>query len=60
MAAECAERLDWEFICYVWNYPLARRPQILARLAGLEDEKDVFVLQSDSQIYAFLAGLDSL
>jgi adenylate kinase family enzyme len=59
MAAECAERLNWEFIRYVWNYPVARRQQILARLAGLNDEKDVFVLQSDSQVNAFLAERDA-
>ena len=55
MAEGCDEHLTWEFICYVWNYPAARRPQILARLAALKHEKDIVVLQSGSQIEAFLS-----
>ena len=39
MAAGCDEHLTWEFIRWVWNYPVARRPQILARLSALSDKK---------------------
>ena len=57
MAEGCDEHLTWEFIRWVWNYPAARRPQILARLSALRDEKHVIVLHSGRQVEAFLAGL---
>lgn len=56
MAEGCDEHLTWAFIRYVWNYPTARRPQLLARLDGLKNEKAIIVLQSGSDIEAFLEG----
>ena len=48
MTAGCPERLTWEFVRWVWTYPEARRPQVLARLGALEarGEKRVLVVRS--------------
>ena len=42
MREGCPERLSWEYIQWVWTYPERRRPGILARLAALEPEKQVY------------------
>jgi adenylate kinase family enzyme len=34
MAPDCPERLNWEFMRYVWNYP-SRRPAVLTKLKAL-------------------------
>ncbi|WP_230483587.1 topology modulation protein [Sphingomonas sp. Leaf21] len=36
-AAGCAERLDWPFLAYCWNWRRAVRPGILRALESVED-----------------------
>ena len=57
VAEGCDEQLTWEFIRYVWHYPTARRPQLLARLSSLRDAKEIIVMRSRSEVEAFLARL---
>ena len=57
MPAGCPERLSWEFIVWVWNYPVRRRPDILAKLGTLRGEKEIFILSSRRDVSAFLSKL---
>ena len=54
MAPECPERLTWEFVRWVWDYPRTRRPGILRRLADLAGTKRVVILESTRDVERFL------
>ena len=56
LAPDCPERLDWEFVVWVWTYPDRRRREILERLRGL-DRTVALVLPSQGAIDRFLADL---
>ena len=57
MAEGCLERLDLEFVMWVWNYKHRSRMTLLAELEGLE-EKSVMILRNQRQVSDFLANLD--
>lgn len=42
MAADCPERLDSEFVRWIWDFPRTQRPQVLDLLDRFEGEKHVF------------------
>jgi hypothetical protein len=54
MAPGCPERLSWEFLTWIWEYPHRRRPGILRKLDTLASTKRVVVLRSPRAVAAFL------
>ena len=56
IAEGCPERLSWEFVRWIWEYPQKRRPGVLMTLAGAEGVR-VVRLRSRREVEAFLAGL---
>lgn len=56
MSPGCPERLNWEFLRWVWTYPNLQRPKVLARLEALRAEKSVVVLRSRREVEEFLAA----
>lgn len=59
MAAGCEEKIDREFLKWIWDYPATRRPGILARLEELRDEgKRVVVLRSPRETRRFLRWVE--
>lgn len=57
MAAGCPERLDWEFLRYVWQFNRRERPKIVAILAKHARHLDPVVFRRDGEVAQFLAGL---
>jgi adenylate kinase family enzyme len=57
MTEGCNERLAWEFVRWIWEYPKKRRPGILARLAALRPDQRAVVLRSPAEVQAFLSSL---
>ena len=57
MAEGCRERLNWEFVRWVWTYRRERRPRVLKRLSGLGEGQRAFVLRSPREARRFLEGL---
>jgi adenylate kinase family enzyme len=56
MAPGCVERLDWEFLKYIWNYKHTHR---LRHQAALEEfGGTVIVLQRPADVDAYLAHLE--
>jgi adenylate kinase family enzyme len=55
----CRERLSWDFLTWIWTYPLRRRGGILKRLAELGQRKRVAILRSSAEVEQFLAGVPS-
>lgn len=56
MAVGCPEKVDWEFLVYLWNYPKRSRPKVMHMLEGEKERLEVFVLKSDEEVEAFLEG----
>lgn len=54
MAADCKEKLDMEFLKWIWNYPKVKRPAILAMLKELSSKKKVIILSSRKEIKRFI------
>lgn len=58
MAEGCHERLDWEFIKWVWNYPRRAKLRVVAEIESLED-KNVVILRSSRDASKFLTTMQS-
>ena len=56
MAADCPERLDGEFVRWIWDFPRTQRPQALELLDGWTGELRVF--RSPRACAGFLAKLE--
>ena len=59
MAAGCLEKLDLDFLRWIWQYPFKNRPVILEKLARLEGKK-VVRLQSVGAVQRFTDELTRL
>ncbi len=54
LAEGCDERIDLEFLRWVWRFRRDQLPKIERRLAALDASKRVVVLRSDADVEAFL------
>ncbi|MEM7770657.1 MAG: DNA topology modulation protein [Cyanobacteria bacterium P01_A01_bin.37] len=57
MVHGCPERLNWEFLRYVWNFPERHRPILVELLDQVPDEKLLIVLRSPHAVTEFLNQL---
>jgi adenylate kinase family enzyme len=55
MAVGCPERFDWEFLKYVWNYPI-KAERMRKLLTSFQDQKAVYFLNNSGEISRFLAN----
>ncbi len=56
LADGCRERVDLEFLRWIWRYRREQRPKVLARLAEHAQGRTIAILRGDADIEAFLAG----
>lgn len=54
MADGCPERLTWEFLQYVYNFPKQQRPKILFLLDRYQNSKEIIILKNPNQVKTFL------
>lgn len=54
MQKDCPERLDFEFVKWVWNYRKYKRPGVLKKLESLGPDKQVMILKSRKDVRRFL------
>ena len=54
------ERLTWEFVRWIWRYPAAQQPRVLARLDALRPDQRAVILRTPAQVEAFLRALPSV
>ena len=57
MADDCPERLDFEFLAYVWNFEKTESPEIEQNLAEFGQDVPVCVLKSRAETARLLAML---
>lgn len=55
MTPGCPERIEWEFLKYVWTFNACERPKIIERLANTRDK--VIVFKSARDVARYLAAL---
>lgn len=53
----CPEKIDMEFIRWIWNYPNISKPRILRFLEKLRKSKNVYILNNQEAIEEFLNEL---
>lgn len=53
MAKGCPERLNWDFMLYVWNFP-QHRSKIIDRLIKYQSDQQIIILQNPRQVSNFL------
>lgn len=57
LAPGCYEKIDLDFIRWIWNYPLRSRPTIDRILSENSDRKTILVLKNSKEAKAFLDQL---
>lgn len=58
LAAGCEEKLDWEFVEWVWNYRKRSRDRILERLSQVSKVTEVAIVTTPEEVRAFVARLE--
>jgi hypothetical protein len=53
----CPEKIDMDFIRWIWNYPSVSKPRILRLLEKLRKSKNVYILNNQWEIEKFLEAL---
>ena len=56
MAEGCPERLDLEFIRWVWHYQRRTRPEVIEMLRKNSHSKKVIWLRTQAEVKRFLAS----
>jgi len=54
MNEECPEKIDFEFVKWVWNYRKRSRVNTLRRLEQVEKHKEVIILNTRKQVDEFI------
>ena len=53
----CEERLNREFLAWIWNYPARTRPRIVERLQRLRPDQRLIMLRSRRAVTTFIETL---
>jgi adenylate kinase family enzyme len=57
MGAGCKEKIDFEFLHWIWTFPARAKPEIEERLTRRGGEKNVIRLRSPREVENFLMNL---
>ena len=57
MAKGCPERIDREFLLWIWNYPTNGRMRVLKKIEQYQENRQVIILRSPRQVQQFLHSL---
>ncbi|ATP41396.1 topology modulation protein [Solibacillus sp. R5-41] len=57
MGEGCEERIDLNFLKWIWDYPKTKRPEILNKLRQFSNSKNVILLKSPKEIQRFLDNM---
>ncbi len=54
MTAGCNEKIDFEFLKWIWDYPKKNKPTVEEKLKRFENEKTIIRLKSKKEVEDFL------
>jgi adenylate kinase family enzyme len=57
LAPGCPEKIDWEFLRYIWDFPGKERPRVVTMLAEHGRHLEPVVFHRDRDVARFLDGL---
>jgi len=57
MGSDCPEKIDSEFLRYIWCFPRRGRPEILRNIGEHGSGKHIIILTTPREVAAFLASL---
>jgi adenylate kinase family enzyme len=57
VAEGCPEKIDLDFVKWIWEYPRTRKPAILRFFEKLKPSKNVYILRNQREIEEFLKEL---
>lgn len=60
MTEGCNEKLDLEFLGWIWNFQKTTKPKIEERLKRFENEKTIIYLRSPKEVENFLNNLKKM
>lgn len=57
MHDNCPEKIDFEFLHWIWTFNKNRKPKIIKTLANVQNTKNVIILKNNRQINYFLKSI---
>lgn len=54
MREGCKEKVNLNFLKWIWKYPKQQKPKILGKINQLSSDKNVFILKNSKEISQFL------
>lgn len=60
MTAGCNEKIDVEFLMWIWNYPKRTKPKVESRLKKFEDSIVIVRLRSQKEIDGFVGRISKM
>jgi adenylate kinase family enzyme len=57
LAPGCPEKFDWPFLKWIWRYPSADRPLVLAQIARHAEGRTVVALRTPREVRRWLDGI---
>jgi adenylate kinase family enzyme len=54
MGQGCSEKLDWEFLKWIWDFPTNSRPKIMSEIEAYGHDRKVIVLRRPREVKQFL------
>lgn len=54
MGEGCVEKLDLNFLKWIWDYPKTKRPETINKLRNLRDDQQIIFLKSPKEVQQFL------
>lgn len=59
MGEECEEKIDKEFLKWIWHFPTQKAPAILEKLEAHSSEKNIIILRSPRETSRWLKRLET-
>ncbi|MBN2795630.1 MAG: DNA topology modulation protein [Clostridia bacterium] len=56
MSADCEEKIDLEFVKWVWHFNKTQRPEVLKKLE-FYSEKNIMILKTKKEVSRFMASI---
>ncbi|SFF03292.1 Adenylate kinase [Paenibacillus catalpae] len=57
MGVDCKEKIDLQFMKWIWEYPKTGKPAVLSKLQQLSNDKQVVILKSPGEARRYLERL---
>lgn len=57
MGEGCKEKIDLEFILWIYNFRKNKRPEIIKKLSEVRDNKKIHIFKSPRELYNYLKQL---